>query len=188
MFSAPSRTAQACVAMAAAAFETQYSARGTATAVAFDEVTVTMEWTSAGSRSRARSRFAKACVRKNTAFALTDRQRSQLSSLTSSGSPRLSTPTPALLTSVVSGPSAASTRSSAGAWAARSDTSKATPTARAPSAFTAVTAAASSASSAGPFSATAKPFRASAFAAPSPIPRLDPVTSATCPFMQRLRS
>ena len=43
MFSAPSRAANTLETIAAAAFDAQYSARGTATATAFDEVTLTME-------------------------------------------------------------------------------------------------------------------------------------------------
>ena len=48
MFSGPSRTASAFDTIAAAAFEAQYSDRATATALAFDEVTLTMAWNRSG--------------------------------------------------------------------------------------------------------------------------------------------
>ena len=96
MFSGPSRTAKALDTMAAPALDTQYSDRGTATATALEEETLTMAWVSAASRGRASSRLAKLWQRKNIALVFTAMQRSKLSSSTSSGSPRRSTPTPAL--------------------------------------------------------------------------------------------
>ncbi len=188
MFSAPNRTAQIFDTIAAAALEAQYSERGTATATAFDEVTLTIAWKISGLRVRVRTRAANAFVKKNMAFAFTSRQRSQLSSETSSGSPRCRTPTPALLTSVVSGPRAASIASSAASCLPRSATSKGAATAATPIERTSRTAFRSGSSSSGPLSATAKPSAANAFAAASPIPRLAPDTNTACPVMTRLRA
>src|SRR3954447_14915355 len=173
-----SRAANSWAAIAAPALETQYSPRFSASTSAFIEVTNTTPRGN-GPAGSASSRLANAWVRKKAPRVLTARQRSKLSGLTSSRSPRLSTVTPALLTSPSTPPNAAQAASNSRPCPARSATSPCTTAARPPTALTSATTPAASSAAERSTTTRSKPRVARATAWARPRPRPAPVTIAT---------